>query len=301
MQTFIFDKYGYIVEDEYAKEFSYNKWKFKLEANQKDEMELFELNSFIMDLDNHLFKRGVRIIENREKRLISDSEFGQLSLVGVNEFNISFTDLLMMHREYQTYASNKPIVFLSSIKELWINKTDLIESKILPSLKIDNYAFEMINACIIYSLGLAETAISYLQDISLDYGDKVEEVTLTHKRFNEFNSYELLNPFNLIIDSPMRDIADLINIDIVNKDNIEQVLNSYNLSQKSASILLARVIYPSFLFDLLEEHYAIKKDIKKELIKYYSSIEERKKKIVFIHNYLTNRYGIRQVNWLLLK
>ena len=141
----------------------------------------------------------------------------------------------------------------------------------------------------------------FFQDISLDYGDKVEEVTLAHKRFNEFSSYELLNPFNLIIDSPMRDIADLFNIDIVNKDNIEQVLNSYNLSQKSASILLARVIYPSYLFDLLEEHYVVKKDIKKELIKYYSSLEERKKKIVFIHNYLTNRYGIRQVNWLLLK
>ena len=69
MHTYIYDKYGYLVEDEYTREFSYEKWKFKLEANNKSEKELDELNSFIVHIDEELFRRGVRIIRGKDNRL----------------------------------------------------------------------------------------------------------------------------------------------------------------------------------------------------------------------------------------
>ena len=53
MHTFIYDKYGYLVEDEFAKEFIYKDWKFRLEANKKSEKELEELNLFGPD-KNHI-------------------------------------------------------------------------------------------------------------------------------------------------------------------------------------------------------------------------------------------------------
>ena len=138
------------------------------------------------------------------------------------------------------------------------------------------------------------------KDISLDIGDSICEVTLTHKRINELTSYELLNPFNLIIDSPMRDIADLYNLDLINESNLDNILKNYQMDLQKASLLLARIIYPSSLFDMLEEHYSIKKDITKELLSYYSTINKKMKKINYIHNYLVNRYGIRPINWLSL-
>lgn len=299
MHTFIYDKYGYLVEDEYAKEFTYKNWKFRLEANQKNEKELEELNHFIMGVDNLLFKRGVRIISTRDFRLSSLSEFGQLSLVGVNEFNVSISDIVLMHQHFiSNREKTKPLI--SNIKEIWIEKTDIVENKILPSLKIDNYVYGKISISIIHALGLAENAIQYLQDISLDIGDSICEVTLTHKRINELTSYELLNPFNLIIDSPMRDIADLYNLDLINESNLDNILKNYQMDLQKASLLLARIIYPSSLFDMLEEHYSIKKDITKELLSYYSTINKKMKKINYIHNYLVNRYGIRPINWLSL-
>lgn len=300
MDTFIFDKFGYRVDKEIAKEFEIDNWVFKLEANQKNENELIELNNFIINVDETLFKRGVRIIPSRDNRLSVESEFSKVSLVAVNKFNISINDLLFMHRQYSS-TNNVNYSSLSAIKEIWINKVDMIENKILPSLKIDNFLFEKINSLIIYSLGLGENAIEYIQDIILDFDEKIEEVTLSHKRFNKFDSYELLNPFNLIVDSPMRDIADLYNIDIINQNNLDQVLNSYNLSTKSASLLFSRILFPSFLFDLLEEQYVTRGDIRKELLDYYNNLEVKIDKIKYIHKYLVDRYGIRPLNWLLLK
>lgn len=300
MDTFIFDKFGYRVDKEITKEFEIDNWVFKLEANQKNENELIELNNFIINVDETLFKRGVRIIPSRDNRLSVESEFSKVSLVAVNKFNISINDLLFMHRQYSS-TNNVNYSSLSAIKEIWINKVDMIENKILPSLKIDNFLFEKINSLIIYSLGLGENAIEYIQDIILDFDEKIEEVTLSHKRFNKFDSYELLNPFNLIVDSPMRDIADLYNIDIINQNNLDQVLNSYNLSTKSASLLFSRILFPSFLFDLLEEQYVTRGDIRKELLDYYNNLEVKIDKIKYIHKYLVDRYGIRPLNWLLLK
>lgn len=301
MHTYIYDKYGYLVEDEYTREFIYKKWKFKLEANNKTEMELMELNNFIIELDNSLFKRGVRIITSKDNRLSSDSEFGQLSLVGVNEFNVSLTDVILIHKKYRSNNQNLSSPLISSIKELWISKVDNIEEKIIPSLKIDNYVYEVAIVSIMHALGLAENAIAYLQDTLIDFGDRVSEVSLTHKRLTSLDSYELLNPFNLIIDSPMRDISDLYKENIINENNLEQVLNSYFMDKQKASILLARVLFPTKLFDLLEEHYNLKKDIRKEVIMYSKGIEKMMSKIKYIHNYLVNRYGIRPINWLLLK
>ena len=300
MDTFIFDKFGYRVDKEITKEFEIDNWVFKLEANQKNENELIELNNFIINVDETLFKRGVRIIPSRDNRLSVESEFSKVSLVAVNKFNISINDLLFMHRQYSS-TNNVNYSSLSAIKEIWINKVDMIENKILPSLKIDNFLFEKINSLIIYSLGLGENAIEYIQDIILDFDEKIEEVTLSHKRFNKFDSYELLNPFNLIVDSPMRDIADLYNIDIINQNNLDQVLNSYNLSIKSASLLFSRILFPSFLFDLLEEQYVTRGDIRKELLDYYNNLEVKIDKIKYIHKYLVDRYGIRPLNWLLLE
>ena len=288
------------MDEKLNNKFELDNWIFKLEANQKNENELIELNNFIINVDDVLYKRGVRIIPSRDNRLGVESEFSKVSLVGVNQFNVSLNDLVFMHRQYASNDSKLNYTSLSAIKEVWINKVDMIENKIFPSIKIDNFLYEKIHAIIVYSLGLGENAIEYIQDMIIDYGDKIEDVTLSHKRFLKFDSYELLNPFNLIVDSPMRDIADLYNIDVINQENLEQVLNLYNLSTKSASLLFSRILFPSFLFDLLEEQYVNRGDIRKELLDYLNNLEVKMNKIKFIHKYLVNRYGIRPLNWLLL-
>lgn len=301
MHTYIFDKYGYLVDDEYTREFEFKNWKFKLEANNKSELELQELNMFITNVDNLLFNKGVRIITSKENRLSSDSEYGQLSLVAVNDFNVSINDILQMHNKFLSSFSNEASPLLSSIKDLWIEKVEYIENKVVPSLKIDNYIYETAMVSIIHALGLAENAIDYINDISIDYGDKINEVTLVHKRLTSLNSYDLLNPFNLIVDSPMRDVSDLIKYEIINESDLDSILRNYNVDEQKASILLARILFPTKLFDLLEEHYELKKDIRKEILQYNKQISKMMEKISYIHNYLVNRYRIRPVNWLLFK
>ena len=51
MRAFIFDKYGYYEDDEFASEFDYQGWHFKLEKTDRNEEELEELNEYVKRLN----------------------------------------------------------------------------------------------------------------------------------------------------------------------------------------------------------------------------------------------------------
>lgn len=298
MRDFIYDKYGYYIDEEYGKEFDYKGYHFCLEANTKSMQELVELNDFVHEIDDQLFNKGVYIIPSRNNDLAVLSEFGQLSLVAVKNFKV---DLKMLTSLHLTYLQNNPMNFLSltTIKSLWIEKIEKIETKIMTSLKMDDYVYHLFLSSTIYALGLGETAVQYLEDIKIDFGEKIHYVTITHKRLPRLTSYELLNPFNLIIDSPLRDIVELFKNGVIDENELINILKNYSLSAIDASYLLARLIYPSFLFDLLDDAYELKKDIQKDILKYYQKIDKEYNQLKYIHTYLINVYHIRPINWLI--
>ena len=49
MRAYIFDQYGYYEDDEYASEFDYQGWHFKLEKTDKSEDELKDLNEYVKE------------------------------------------------------------------------------------------------------------------------------------------------------------------------------------------------------------------------------------------------------------
>lgn len=293
MKSFIYDRYGYIL-DEDKETFDYEGFHFVIERNEKSPQETEEMNNFVRSFSQDLFNKRGYIVPTRDNSLVVLSEFGNVSLVAIEEFKVSLNDLIRMHQYGMNYESKTK---LSYIKNRWINKLNLIETKIAPSLKVDEYYYQLIMICLTHATGMANNAISYLEDTIIDYNDNLKVTTLTHKRIN-LNSYDLLNPFNIIIDSPMRDLAELYKNDLISFDTLKSLLTQYQATPKDVSILFSRILYPTTFFDLMENDYLRRTDITNEIETYYRSINQQMIKIKKIHNYLVVSYGIRKINWL---
>lgn len=297
MKAFIFDKYGYYIDKDNTDEFDFEGWHFKLEKTEKTEDELKELNEYLKRFSLLYYEACCTFVLNRDNHFISKTSFGNCVLVSVKNYIVNINDLFKMHTYFKKdYQNVKYTIF--EMQKLWEDKVDLVEEKILPSFKIDDYTYENIMTTLIYVMGLCENALQYLAEIRLDYGDNIENLSLTHKRFYKFDSYEFFSPFNLIVDSPMRDLAELYKSEFIDNNTLINILEYYHPSKKEVSILLARILFPTQIFDLLDDYYILKQDVRNKILEYKEKFPKYMENVKMLERKLVKKYAIRPISWL---
>lgn len=296
MRAFLYDKYGYYPDEEYSTSFTYQGWFFKLEISEKNDYELASLKKLLNDINNSFQNLGSDIVLTRDGHYVTTSEYGPVVLVAIKEGKVTIDTLFKMHQMFYNQFQNQLTV--SYLRNLWLNKISTIEERIIPSLPNDNKEFSSLYILSMYALGSAENAIQYLLDIIYYYGNEIKNTSLVHKRIDELNSFYLFNPFNLIIDSPMRDLAELYKNDLLSLEQLYDLLKRYPLTSLDASLLLARCLYPNQIFDLLEDYYELKKDITNRVNQLIISINSKEFKLKKLHKFLVSNYQIRPISWL---
>ena len=296
MRAFLYDKYGYYPDEEYSTSFTYQGWFFKLEISEKNDYELASLKKLLNDINNTFQNLGSDIVLTRDGHYVTTSEYGPVVLVAIKEGKVTIDTLFKMHQMFYNQFQNQLTV--SYLRNLWLNKINTIEERIIPSLPNDNKEFSSLYILSMYALGSAENAIQYLLDIIYYYGNEIKNTSLVHKRIDELNSFYLFNPFNLIIDSPMRDLAELYKNDLLSLEQLYDLLKRYPLTSLDASLLLARCLYPNQIFDLLEDYYELKKDITNRVNQLIISINSKEFKLKKLHKFLVSNYQIRPISWL---
>lgn len=297
MRSFIFDKFGYYEDDEYGIEFEYKGWHFQLELTDKSEETVINMKAFLHEINKYYSNIGGDIIASRDNKLIVDSNYGRVCLVTVKNSKMSLNDVMKFHQVFKSYAYNIHYK-VSHLKNVWEIKTDHIEEKILPRIKYNDSTYDMLMENIAFASGLAENAIQYLEDSISFYGDELDNITLAHKRLNSLNSYTLFNPFNLVIDCPSRDLSELIKYDLISFDEFKACVLKYNLNKLGASLLLSRLLYPTMLYDMLEEYHLVKHDISSQIVRYYNKKAKFLNKIKSVHAFLVNTFEIKPIEWL---
>lgn len=299
MRAFLFDQYGYYPPHEDDSEFELEGWTFKLEAiqDQKEE-ELQSLNDFLQRLVQLFPTMGAQIITNRKGTFISEDDYGKVILVATKKQKMRIQDIIKIHQQYVNSPSEIPYTttYLSS---LWEEKINSIEQKILPSIRVDDFAYQKIMVAAIYALGLAENALQYLTEIALDYGKEISPLTLSHRRLESLDSHTVFDPLNLILDSPIRDIAEAWKYKVITTTELLQILPTYQLSIKEVSLLFARMLFPTRFFDLLEKHYGERVDVRKQILAYYREMNQDLLELKKVEQLLVKNYGIRPISWLL--
>ena len=298
MRDFIFDQYGYYYSDSDASEFEFKGYEFKVMAHSLTENDLINMEEYIQYLYSKLnINPHCHIVKNRDKLYGVESKYGTVSLVSCLKKDYKL-DNLISFQHLEINELSKPYT-ISNLSTLWEEKLNLIEEKCVPYLKIDDFTYPIILKETIFAIGLCSNAIEYLTDMKEDYGNEVKNLCYAHKRLYDLTSFDLFNPFNIVIDSPTRDLAFLYKEKAINLNELISIIDYYKLDQMEISLLMARALFPTATFDILEDYFALKKDIKLSIVKKHKKTKREVNLLVELHKRLVEKYKIRPIEWLL--
>lgn len=179
---------------------------------------------------------------------------------------------------------------------LWSKKIDYLEELISENGKKYPQVVNSFN----YFIGLSENAISYYNNIDID-NNMMHYIS--HKVLRPTDKVDsLYNPLNIIYDYRVRDVAEYIkNSFWTDNHNIYNELNNYiyksNLSLNEVKLLISRVLFPSFYFDLYDDIFNYNKD-EKILNNIISRIDEYEEYLNSIIIYFKRFYPIDEIEWL---
>ena len=179
---------------------------------------------------------------------------------------------------------------------LWSKKIDYLEELISENGKKYPQVVNSFN----YFIGLSENAISYYNNIDIDNNMMYY---ISHKVLRPTDKVDsLYNPLNIIYDYRVRDVAEYIkNSFWTDNHNIYNELNNYlyknNLSLNDVKLLISRVLFPSFYFDMYEEIFNYNKE-EKILNNIINRIDEYEEYLDSIIIYFKKFYPIDEIEWL---
>ena len=143
---------------------------------------------------------------------------------------------------------------------LWANKIDYFEMQVHENAK----KYPLIRESFDYFIGLSENAISYLVNTKREVSPTIYDMkVISHNSLNN----SLYDPSNIILDHKARDVAEYIKMSFFNNNlNIFKELEEYfhynYYSIYGIRVLFARILYPSFYFDLYDGIISGKNDEK---------------------------------------
>lgn len=214
----------------------------------------------ILSVSEELKKRGYPI---------HDMIFNKFGKIETNIFNQNFILLKInsdVNLEYDLeyilnlnknliLTPNKSKLYRNSWAELWSAKIDYFEYQISEIGANKKIILDTFN----YYIGLAENAISYVNATILKYKPTFnDKVCLSHRRIN-YPNYGLnyLNPLSFIFDLEVRDISSYIKSSFFAGEDalsfLKLVLKKHEFTIYSLQLLYARLLYPSYYFDIYEK------------------------------------------------
>lgn len=201
------------------------------------------------------------------------------------------------------YLSSKVISTNSKItyhswQDLWSIKMDYLEKVINENGKKYPIIVDSFN----YFVGMAENAISYYNNLSNKEVDN-NSLVISHRIININDTvYAIYDPVNIIIDHKARDIAEYIKYSFFSDNtNIFKELNvyfKYNYYMRDDVVmLLARVLYPSFYFNMYEDIMINSKE-EKIITNITSKLDKYELYLARVFKYFNNFYNLPVPEWL---
>jgi len=279
MKEKIYEEYGYKVSYVIYRNdniyFELNDSKYMILKTELNELNLLELDKIINYLDNYAI-------------------FFHKLVVGKNGFSFQFENnryvLLKLRIISEREITINEIVKLSNIKINWEsknileNKIDFLEQYLA---NYENLELEDIN----YFIGLTENAITIFNIIGEN-----DKKYIGHKRIHcKESTLEFYNPLNIVVDYRSRDLAEYAKSLLLNGvDKTIEFLKYLDYSDWYS--YFARIMYPSFYFDLVDNY--INKDIKIDKKRINILVNSYEKTIKKLYEFLKIKINIPYIEWL---
>lgn len=247
-----------------------------------------------------------QIVFNKFGQINSDYDNNNYILLKINtsmSSDITINDIIKINNSLFLNKDKKEL-YRNNWAKLWESKVDYFEYQIKElgrNKKIILNSFS-------YYIGLAENAISIANICELYNKDNMnEKVVLSHRRINyPCMEYEFYNPLEYIFDIQVRDVSEYLKSMFFYTDRnrtireLKNYLLSTRLSNYEANMLYARLLYPTYYFDIYEK---VIEDLKEEseLLDIINKVDEYEFFLKEAYFELSRMYKIEQINWIINK
>ena len=247
-----------------------------------------------------------QIVFNKFGQISSDYDNNNYILLKINtsmSSDITINDIIKINNSLFLNKDKKEL-YRNNWAKLWESKVDYFEYQIKElgrNKKIILNSFS-------YYIGLAENAISIANICELYNKDKMnEKVVLSHRRIKyPCMEYEFYNPLEYIFDIQVRDVSEYLKSMFFYTDRnrtireLKNYLLSTRLSNYEANMLYARLLYPTYYFDIYEK---VIEDLKEEseLLDIINKVDEYELFLKEAYFELSKMYKIEQINWIINK
>ena len=294
MNNFIYYYYNMQVNDIYCNSkycsFVYNEYIYKLYVINDIINDVFLINLNKRLLGNTLISE---IIFNRDGKIISNYNNNGYILI-----KIFVNPQKKIVLDEISYLANSWIVKKLNVNwaNLWERKIDYLEKLINENGK----KYPIITDSFNYFVGMTENAISYYNNTIIN--DNYTYV-ISHKKIRINDTIDAVyNPLNIIFDYRVRDVAEYIKRSFFDENkNIFRELDiyfkNYPLSKTDARLLVARLMYPSFYFEMYED-ILIDNAEEKIIVKIVDKLSEYEKYLNSVISYLNKLYVVEEISWL---
>lgn len=262
--------------------------------------ELNELD-YLVKLNIDMINNGSlvhEIIPNKLNKILTiyENKYYILLKTNINDDKVvSIEDIMYMLNESKVNYDKNNILNRMNWSKLWELKIDYFEYQMTHIIKKYPILYNNID----YYIGIGENAIQYFNTV-IPYNKGNIEIGICHKRINSNSTlFDLYNPLNLIIDYKVRDISEYIKSSYFNNNIsniIDKVFNRYYFDKLNLSLMISRLLFPSYFFDMFED--IVYSNVNENSINYItkksSSYED------FINN-LIKKCNLQSIRWLEIK
>lgn len=291
MKNFLFEQYGYYPKSIVDNSFEVGGWKFKLIVTELNEENISSIVEYTKTLNDIFYNKGPFIIKNKVGSYVSVLNNINYVLLSILDTNMNFQDLVRFHT---LFYQEDDYVELDKILLIWKERVENIENKLNSYLRIDSVYYKTNLDIAMFCIGLSINAMQYLSDMIHNYDNKLYGVSIVHKRLQDLSSFDFFNPFNFIVENPMKDISLLYQSNFISFEEFKNIVLSYQLDIKSATFLFARLLYRVDVFDIIENKKSL--DDGDQQIKF--NFEKEMYKIKKAYAFLKETYSIRPIDWL---
>ena len=259
----------------------------------------------LLDCISEIQKKGIDIhgiLINKDNSILTKINEYNYILFSVNNCSETYDifDIIDMNNKLTLNNYNSKL-YRNNWENLWMQKVDYFEYQIR-ELGLDK---QVIKNSFSYYIGLAENAISYVHNVKLKYPSQ-GTIVLSHRRIF-YPNYKLnyLNPLSFIFDLEVRDIAEYLKAMFFSEDDESEVLEELKsflkikrLTIYEYNMLYARLLYPSYYFDIYEE-VMNKERSEEDLLKIISKNENFEELLKKAYLEITKYAILEKVEWII--
>lgn len=279
--------------------FYFNNYKYYFVLFDRDIREL----ELLFKTSNELYNKNILVntfILTKDGKYYVRLEYKVYVMLRVNSIeDYKYTMKEILHFNNVLLVDNSKINMIPWSK-LWSSKIDIFESEISEF----NKEYPLIQSTFNYYVGLAENAISYINDTFIDEDSSTFKVNLNHKRIGIGYQGYVNNPLTFTFDYSVRDIAEYIKFNFfnnkINYKELEEILLSNIFNKGELRLFYGRLLYPSYYLDEVKRIVIYNLD-ESVLNKYIDKIGEYEFFLKEIYYIIRKKNDIPIVEWVVNK